>query len=173
MRVLYFAGVGALVAVRAVAVALRGRADADAPQPAPPITRSVDHKLGLWQQSTQATASNSHSPISNAEIGASSEKPRLIQAREYNDFTRARLPMEPPTVRRFSVEITEGEGAPDGYHRRFFSVNGKMPGDAIHVNENDHVEVQVTNALPNETISIHHHGMALIDTVSRLNTVLY
>lgn len=74
---------------------------------------------------------------------------------------------QPPTLRRFTLRLSEVQGAPDGYSRSHFAVNGKMPGDAIHVNADDEVEVTVINDLGKEqSTSFHHHGLDMTDTVS-------
>lgn len=81
------------------------------------------------------------------------------------DYTYRHNHTEPPTTRRFTLRFHEVQGAPDGYTRAFYAVNGKMPGEAIHVNEDDQVEVTVINDI-DHTTSLHHHGLDMINTVS-------
>ena len=85
----------------------------------------------------------------------------------FPNFTYTHDHTQPPTLRRFTLRLSEVQGAPDGYSRSHFAVNGKMPGDAIHVNADDEVEVKVINDLgKEESASFHHHGLDMTDTVS-------
>ncbi|XP_014284391.1 uncharacterized protein [Halyomorpha halys] len=47
----------------------------------------------------------------------------------------------------------------DGYERPFISVNRQMPGPSIQVCQGDRVIVDVVNQMPDETTSIHWHGI--------------
>lgn len=59
--------------------------------------------------------------------------------------------------RRYDLVLTWEKGAPDGYERDMFKVNGQFPGPTLEFNEDDDVEIFVQNKSPYET-TIHYHG---------------
>jgi FtsP/CotA-like multicopper oxidase with cupredoxin domain len=60
--------------------------------------------------------------------------------------------------RRFDLTLTWEKGAPDGYERDLFKINGQFPGPLLEINEGDDVEIVVHNESPYNT-TIHYHGM--------------
>jgi FtsP/CotA-like multicopper oxidase with cupredoxin domain len=64
------------------------------------------------------------------------------------------------TTRTFSMVISETIGAPDGYARPLFAVNGWSPGPALYLSPGDRVIANVYNNLTTgEGTSIHWHGI--------------
>ena len=59
--------------------------------------------------------------------------------------------------RSFDLTVTWELGAPDGFERLLFKVNGLFPGPALELDEGDDVVVDVKNLSPFNT-SIHFHG---------------
>ncbi|KIM76075.1 multicopper oxidase [Piloderma croceum F 1598] len=64
-----------------------------------------------------------------------------------------------PVTRTFNWTISAQYGAPDGYNRSHITINGQMPGPLVEANEGDTLVFNLLNALPNDTASIHWHGM--------------
>ncbi|KIM72419.1 multicopper oxidase [Piloderma croceum F 1598] len=64
-----------------------------------------------------------------------------------------------PAARTFDWTISAQYGAPDGYNRSHTTINGQMPGPLVEANEGDTLAFNLLNALPNDTVSIHWHGM--------------
>lgn len=62
------------------------------------------------------------------------------------------------TTRSYSWTIAAQTGAPDGYDKTLYTINGQMPGPLVEANEGDTLEITVTNTL-SEGTSIHWHGM--------------
>jgi FtsP/CotA-like multicopper oxidase with cupredoxin domain len=61
------------------------------------------------------------------------------------------------SVKRFNLTLTWEKGAPDGFERNMFKINGQFPGPLLEMNEGDHVEILVVNKSPYAT-TIHYHG---------------
>jgi len=58
---------------------------------------------------------------------------------------------------KFTLDLTWGTGAPDGFEREMIFVNGKSPGPVLDIKQDDWVEITVNNNMPfNGTI--HAHG---------------
>ncbi|KAI0390693.1 multicopper oxidase [Xylariaceae sp. FL0594] len=64
----------------------------------------------------------------------------------------------PAQVREYEFTITDGEGNPDGVHRKMMLINGEFPGPLIEMNEGDELSVKVVNKASNAT-AIHWHGI--------------
>ncbi|KIM77718.1 multicopper oxidase [Piloderma croceum F 1598] len=64
-----------------------------------------------------------------------------------------------PVTRIFNWTIAARYGAPDGYYRSYITINGQMPGPLVEANEGDTLVFNIYNTLPNQTTSIHWHGM--------------
>jgi FtsP/CotA-like multicopper oxidase with cupredoxin domain len=64
---------------------------------------------------------------------------------------------------KYAWNITSGERAPDGVQKTVYLINGQFPGPLIECRPGDHLHILVTNGLsnPNESISIHWHGIKL------------
>ena len=60
-------------------------------------------------------------------------------------------------TKKFELTVTWEKGAPDGFERELFKVNGLFPGPKLEINEGDDVEVLVKNQSPFNT-SLHYHG---------------
>ncbi|KAI0015568.1 multicopper oxidase [Xylariomycetidae sp. FL0641] len=67
------------------------------------------------------------------------------------------------TTRHFALTLTWEKGAPDGYEREMFKVNGQFPGPALEVDEGDNVVVVVKNLSPYNT-TLHYHGIEMLGT---------
>jgi FtsP/CotA-like multicopper oxidase with cupredoxin domain len=56
--------------------------------------------------------------------------------------------------------LSSGQIAPDGVVRqKAILINGIFPGPTIEANYGDWIEVEVTNAIIDEGITVHWHGM--------------
>ncbi|KAH6651959.1 multicopper oxidase [Truncatella angustata] len=66
-------------------------------------------------------------------------------------------------TRRFDIVLTWEKGAPDGYEREMFKVNGQFPGPLLEIEEGDNVEIMVKNDSPYNT-TLHYHGIEMLDT---------
>ncbi|KAI0594230.1 multicopper oxidase [Biscogniauxia sp. FL1348] len=67
------------------------------------------------------------------------------------------------TTRRFELTLTWEKGAPDGFERDMFKINGQFPGPLLEINEGDDVVILVINESPYNT-SIHYHGIEMLGT---------
>ena len=61
------------------------------------------------------------------------------------------------SVAEFTLELTWGRRAPDGFERDMVLINGDFPGPTLEMNEGDDVVVKVVNGLGDGT-SVHFHG---------------
>ncbi|KAH7029094.1 multicopper oxidase [Microdochium trichocladiopsis] len=66
-------------------------------------------------------------------------------------------------TRPFTFIITWQQGAPDGFQRDMFLINGQFPGPLLEVNQGDNVVVNVQNNSPFNT-TLHHHGIDMNGT---------
>jgi FtsP/CotA-like multicopper oxidase with cupredoxin domain len=57
----------------------------------------------------------------------------------------------------FKLELTWGQGAPDGHERGMIFINGQYPGPLLDIQQGDWVEIEVRNLMPWNT-TIHAHG---------------
>lgn len=60
-------------------------------------------------------------------------------------------------TKKFELTVTWEKGAPDGFERELFKINGQFPGPKLEINEGDAVEILVKNRSPFNT-SLHYHG---------------
>ena len=67
---------------------------------------------------------------------------------------------EPATIRQ-TWEITSGPLRPDGVLKRVYLINDQFPGPTVEARSGDRVIIEVTNALEDEDISIHWHGLSM------------
>lgn len=58
----------------------------------------------------------------------------------------------------FNLTLTWEVGAPDGFERPMYKINGQFPGPLLELDEGDDVEVFVDNQAPYNT-TVHFHGM--------------
>jgi FtsP/CotA-like multicopper oxidase with cupredoxin domain len=65
----------------------------------------------------------------------------------------------PSQTREYEWTITDGEGRPDGVHRRMMLINNQFPGPLIEINEGDLLVVNVLNKASNAT-ALHWHGIS-------------
>ncbi|BEI84830.1 hypothetical protein CcaverHIS002_0502310 [Cutaneotrichosporon cavernicola] len=63
-----------------------------------------------------------------------------------------------PTTRRYNLVIDKAKGAPDGFLRMMFVINGQYPAPKIEANQGDTLEITVTNNLDIPQ-ALHWHGM--------------
>lgn len=68
-----------------------------------------------------------------------------------------------PGELRYTWNITSEERAPDGVLKKVYLINGQFPGPLIECRPGDQLHIHVTNGLsnPDESISIHWHGLSL------------
>jgi FtsP/CotA-like multicopper oxidase with cupredoxin domain len=64
-----------------------------------------------------------------------------------------------PKIRDYVFNITLGRGDPDGYAKSMIFVNGQSPGPLIEANTGDLIRIVVNNQLPEESTTIHWHGI--------------
>ncbi|KAM0756473.1 hypothetical protein T439DRAFT_376655 [Meredithblackwellia eburnea MCA 4105] len=64
-----------------------------------------------------------------------------------------------PQTRDYDFVIDARMGAPDGFDRRMFVVNGQVEGPLIEANQGDTLRINVTNNL-DIGVTLHWHGMA-------------
>lgn len=64
-----------------------------------------------------------------------------------------------PRYSLYRWNITAGERRPDGVKKRVYLINGRFPGPTIEARQGDILMVEVTNALQDEGVSIHWHGL--------------
>lgn len=62
------------------------------------------------------------------------------------------------STKRFNLKLTWEMGAPDGFERPMYKINGHFPGPLLELDEGDDVEVFVDNQAPYNT-TVHFHGM--------------
>lgn len=63
-----------------------------------------------------------------------------------------------PTIRKYSLTVTETTGLLDGFLRPVLAINGQIPGPLIEANEGDQLEITVINQMSME-LTIHWHGL--------------
>ncbi|KAI1496446.1 multicopper oxidase [Biscogniauxia marginata] len=73
------------------------------------------------------------------------------------------LPHLAGNTRYFELTLTWEKGAPDGYEREMFKVNGQFPGPLLEMNEGEDVIILVRNESPYNS-SIHYHGIEMLGT---------
>ncbi|ORY55894.1 multicopper oxidase [Pseudomassariella vexata] len=66
-------------------------------------------------------------------------------------------------TRHYDLALTWEYGAPDGFGRKVFKINGQFPGPTLELNEGDHVVVHVKNLTPYST-TVHYHGIEMLGT---------
>ncbi|KAL1598800.1 laccase, multicopper oxidase, benzenediol:oxygen oxidorectuctase [Paraconiothyrium brasiliense] len=65
---------------------------------------------------------------------------------------------------KYTWELSNTTGAPDGYERIMLLVNGQYPGPTLEANWGDNIEVTVTNNLQSNGTGIHWHGFRQLGT---------
>ncbi|PWN53780.1 hypothetical protein IE53DRAFT_383673 [Violaceomyces palustris] len=68
-----------------------------------------------------------------------------------------------PHLKVYELNVTYGRGAPDGYERDVFLLNGKWPADPILLDEGDEVEIRMNNQSP-YPFAQHWHGIYQVGT---------
>lgn len=61
-------------------------------------------------------------------------------------------------VKYFDLVVSMTSGAPDGYERASYAVNGQSPGPLLELDGGDRMVVYVTNNL-NQSMTLHFHGV--------------
>ncbi|KAK0654913.1 multicopper oxidase-domain-containing protein [Cercophora newfieldiana] len=64
-----------------------------------------------------------------------------------------------PKSRDYVFNVTLGRGNPDGFDKSMIFVNGQSPGPLIEANTGDIIRIVVNNQLPEESTTIHWHGI--------------
>ncbi|KAK8873506.1 multicopper oxidase [Apiospora arundinis] len=72
-------------------------------------------------------------------------------------------PKDSIKTKKYELTVTWEKGAPDGFERQLFKVNGQFPGPKLEMNEGDSVEILVKNQSPFNT-SLHYHGIEMMNT---------
>jgi iron transport multicopper oxidase len=62
-------------------------------------------------------------------------------------------------LRIFTLVISDGWGAPDGYERAVIRFNNSIPGPELHVDEGDTIEITLHNRMMERVASLHVHGL--------------
>ncbi|KAJ4360369.1 laccase, multicopper oxidase, benzenediol:oxygen oxidorectuctase [Didymosphaeria variabile] len=65
---------------------------------------------------------------------------------------------------KYTWELSNTTGAPDGYERILMLVNGQYPGPTLEANWGDNIEVTLTNNLQSNGTGIHWHGFRQLGT---------
>ncbi|RHZ77601.1 hypothetical protein Glove_174g53 [Diversispora epigaea] len=78
-------------------------------------------------------------------------------------FSTLTIPDSSITTRKFALNLTRADLAPDGYTRSVWTSNGQYPGPILQVNKGDRIILNVTNNLVDPT-AIHWHGIFQIST---------
>ncbi|CAG8788376.1 26252_t:CDS:1 [Dentiscutata erythropus] len=63
-----------------------------------------------------------------------------------------------PTVRKYTLKLSQTQWTPDGHSRPVYLVNNQYPGPILQAYKGDTFSITVENDLPVET-SMHWHGM--------------
>jgi len=63
-----------------------------------------------------------------------------------------------PTLRRYTLNVTETIAALDGFLRPVLAINDQIPGPLIEANEGDRLEITVINQM-NISLTMHWHGI--------------
>ncbi|TDZ24116.1 Laccase-1 [Colletotrichum orbiculare MAFF 240422] len=63
------------------------------------------------------------------------------------------------SLREYVFNITRELHAPDGFEKSMILVNGQSPGPLIEANTGDTIRVTVNNHMPEESTTIHWHGI--------------
>ncbi|RDW65066.1 hypothetical protein BP6252_10717 [Coleophoma cylindrospora] len=69
-----------------------------------------------------------------------------------------------PQTRNYNWVVTSGVRSPDGVQKEVYLINGDFPGPTIEARTGDTITVSVTNALDDEGVSIHWHGLHMRGT---------
>ncbi|KAE8387279.1 multicopper oxidase-domain-containing protein [Aspergillus alliaceus] len=82
------------------------------------------------------------------------------------DLSRPRIELQPEdhiyrsaVTRHLDWVVTADHLRPDGVSKRVYLVNDLFPGPTIEARSGDTLIINVTNALPEESIAIHWHGL--------------
>ncbi|RDW68218.1 hypothetical protein BP5796_08875 [Coleophoma crateriformis] len=69
-----------------------------------------------------------------------------------------------PQTLNYDWVVTSGVRSPDGVQKQVYLINGDFPGPTIEARTGDTITVSVTNALDDEGVSIHWHGIHMRGT---------
>ncbi|KAJ5131343.1 CAZyme family AA1 [Penicillium bovifimosum] len=64
-----------------------------------------------------------------------------------------------PTTQYLNWRVTSDDRRPDGVLKRVYLINGLFPGPTVEARSGDTLIITVTNALPEESIALHWHGL--------------
>ncbi|KAJ5551834.1 CAZyme family AA1 [Penicillium sp. DV-2018c] len=80
--------------------------------------------------------------------------------------TRPRIELHPenhvyrgPTTQYLNWRVTSNDRRPDGVLKRVYLINGLFPGPTVEARSGDTLIITVTNAVPEESIALHWHGL--------------
>ncbi|KGO38739.1 Multicopper oxidase, type 3 [Penicillium expansum] len=91
-------------------------------------------------------------PIQNIQDEAISERPR-IELHPQDHVYRE------PATQYLDWRVTSEFRRPDGVSKRVYLINGLFPGPTVEVRSGDTLIITVTNALSDDLIAIHWHGL--------------
>ena len=64
-----------------------------------------------------------------------------------------------PTLREYTLNITQALTSPDGFQKPMILMNGQFPGPLIEANSGDTLRIHVNNLMSNWSTSVHWHGI--------------
>ncbi|CAO1623819.1 unnamed protein product [Sympodiomycopsis kandeliae] len=65
-----------------------------------------------------------------------------------------------PSVKRFSLDVSEVNITVNGIHNTITAYNGSYPGPEIRISPGDTVLINVTNSLKDQNTTVHWHGLS-------------
>ncbi|KAF4761668.1 hypothetical protein N7455_003394 [Penicillium solitum] len=71
----------------------------------------------------------------------------------------------PAATQYLDWRVTSGFRRPDGVLKRVYLINGLFPGPTVEARSGDTLIITVTNALPDESIAIHWHGLHMANAM--------
>ncbi|KAI9671963.1 MAG: hypothetical protein M1817_002306 [Caeruleum heppii] len=64
-----------------------------------------------------------------------------------------------PTLREYTLNISQALAAPDGFEKPMILANNQFPGPLIEANSGDTLRIHVNNQMSNWSTSVHWHGI--------------
>lgn len=71
----------------------------------------------------------------------------------------------PPATQHLDWRVTSGHRRPDGVLKEIYLINDLFPGPTIEARSSDTIIITVTNALQEEPIALHWHGLHVSNTM--------
>jgi len=127
-------------------------------EPPPSQSATPDPQEGS-QQTPSATPSTSPSPTPSPSPSPSPSPAADATPAQQLDLKTGFQVSNVPRVRDYVFNITLGSASPDGFAKSGIFVNGQSPGPLIEANTGDLIRIVVNNQLPEDSTSIHWHGI--------------